>query len=308
MGVSSVFTPRRVSRLEPFMRKRINKLIDNVIEQGVCDFVADIAGPLPMQMVADLLGVPEADWPHLFRWTESIIGYHDTELQAELPVAQAIEQATAYVVGLDEERRMNPKDDLITVIGKAEVDGVRLAQEQRAGLFIQLFAAGVDTTRATLAFGTEALAAHTDQRAKLLADPSLLPSAIEEINRWTAAVLYMRRTAISDTEIAGQPIRAGEAVVMWHASANRDPSLFDDPDTFDISRHRCPHQAFGGGGRHSCMGASLARLELNVAFTEILRRIPDIALTRPIERLAGNWLQSVTSMPVRFTPGPRERA
>lgn len=306
--VTSVFTSRRVQALEPIMRERIGVLIDGVIERGECDFVADIAGPLPMQMVADLLGVPEDDRPRLFGWTDSIIGFNDTELQARLPAETAIEQASAYLTELDSHRRRDPKDDLITVIGKAEVDGVRLAPDQRAGLFIQLFAAGVDTTRATLALGIEALANHPDQRRALLADPKALPSAIEEINRWTSVVQYMRRTAIADTEIAGQRIAAGDAVVMWHASANRDPDIFDDPDRFDVGRARCPHQAFGAGGRHHCLGAPLARLELTVAFAEILRRMPDIELTGPIERLTGNWLQSVASMPIAFPAGRRERS
>ncbi|HZZ49383.1 MAG TPA: cytochrome P450 [Pseudonocardia sp.] len=306
--VTSVFTSRRVQALEPIMRDRISALIDGVIERGECDFVEDVAGPLPMQMVADLLGVPEEDWPRLFGWTDSIIGFYDTDLQAQLPAETAIAEASAYLTELDTHRRRYPKDDLITVIGKAEVDGERLAADQRAGLFIQLFAAGVDTTRATLALGIEALATYPDQRRALLADPgTLLPSAIEEINRWASVVQYMRRTATSDTEIAGQRIHAGDAIVMWHASANRDPAVFDSPDTFDVARSRCPHQAFGAGGRHHCLGAPLARLELTVAFAEILRRMPDIELTGPIQRLTGNWLQSVKSMPIAYPAGPREQ-
>jgi cholest-4-en-3-one 26-monooxygenase len=303
--VMSVFTQRRVQSLAAVMRRRITALIDDVVERGECDFVADIAGPLPMHMVADLLGVPEEDRSRLFRWTDSIVGFHDAELQAELPAATAIEQATAYLTELDEDRRRNPKDDLVTVIGKAEVDGERLAQDQRAGLFIQLFAAGVDTTRATLALGVQALAGHPDQRRRLVADLTRLPRAIEEINRWASVVQYMRRTATRDTEIAGQPIAAGDGIVLWHASANRDPAFVDDPDTFDIDRDRCPHQAFGGGGRHHCLGAPLARLELTVAFEEILTRLPDIELAGPVRRLTGNWLQSLASMPVTFSPGHR---
>ncbi len=304
--VTSVFTRARVQALEPVMRERVGRLIDEVIERGECDFVADIAGPLPMQMVADLLGVPEEDRARLFRWTDSIVAGGDVALQAELPAERAIAEAAEYLTELDAHRRRYPADDLITVIGNAEVDGQRLAADQRAGLFIQLFAAGVDTTRATLALGVQALTEHPDQRAALLADlPGLLPTALEEINRWTSVVQYMRRTAVVDTEIGGQPVRAGDGVVMWHAAANRDPAAFDSPEAFDVRRVRCPHQAFGAGGRHHCLGAPLARLELQVAFTEILTRMPDIELTAPIRRLTGNWLQSVVSMPVGFTPGAR---
>ncbi len=301
--VTAAFTPKRIGDLEPAIRANVARAIDSVIRQGRCDFVEAIAGPLPMNMIADLLGVPECDRGRLFRWTESIVGFNDAQVQAELSTADALEEAASYLTALDRERQRCPADDLITVIGRAEVDGERLAADQRAGLFIQLFAAGVDTTRSTLALGIEALIRFPEQRQRLLEHPELLPLAVEEINRWTSVVLYMRRTAVRDAQIGGQRIAAGEAVVCWHAAANRDPELFDEPDRFDIGRQQCPHQAFGGAGRHFCLGASLARLELQVAFGEILRRLPDLELDGPLERSPANWLQSVKRMPVKFTPG-----
>lgn len=299
--VMSAFMPKRINDLEEKVRANVKRAIDAVIERGTCDLVADISAPLPMAMVADLLGVPEADRARLFRWTDAIVGFNNPD--APLSSADAMVEATAYMMELDRERQRVPADDLITVIGQAEVDGERLPLEQRAGLFIHLFAAGVDTTRATLALGMEALVRHPEQRRRLAADPGLIASAIEEINRWTSVVLYMRRTATRDTEIGGRRIREGEAVVCWQAAANRDPGVFDNPYRFDLGRSANRHMAFGGRGRHSCLGASLARLELRVAFLELLRRMPDLELDGPPQREATNWLQSVKSMPVRFTPG-----
>lgn len=300
--VTSAFTPKRVADLETSIRANVTRAIDAVIHQGQCDFVESIAGPLPMNMVADLLGVPAADRPHLFRWTDAIFGFNDPAAQAELSVIEALAQATDYMVQLDRERQRCPADDLVSTIARAEVDGDRLAVDQRAGLFIQLFAAGVDTTRSTLALGMEALIRHPEQRRRLLEDPSLIARGVEEINRWTSVVMYMRRTATRDVEIGNQQIRAGEAVVCWHASANRDPDAIADPARFDVARTHCPHQAFGGAGRHFCLGAGLARLELQVAFSELLRRMPDLVLDGPLERSPANWLQSVRRMPVRFSP------
>lgn len=298
--VVAAFTPTRIAQLEERVRANVRRLINKVIERGRCDLVTDIAGHVPMMMIADLLGVPEADHPQLFRWTDAIVGFNDPD--ARLSGAQAMTEATAYMIGLDRERQRMPADDLITVIGRTEVEGARLALEQRAGLFIHLFAAGVDTTRATLALGMEALLLHPDQRQRLVDEPSLIANAVEEINRWTSVVLYQRRTATRDTEIGGRKIREGDAVVCWQAAGNRDPSLFAEPYRFDLARSDNRHLAFGGGGRHHCLGASLARLELRIALQEILQRLPELDFDGPVQRLPSNWLQCVKSMPVRFTP------
>ena len=299
--VNSAFLPGRIAALEAQVRANVRHVINAVIERGQCDLVAEISAPLPMSMVADLLGVPENDRSQLFRWTDAIVGFNDPD--AALSSADAVAEATAYMMELDRERQRKPADDLITVIGRAEVNGERLALEQRAGIFIHLFAAGVDTTRATLALGMEALIGHPEEKKKLAEDPSLIATAVEEINRWTSVVLYMRRTAMCDTEIGGRKIREGDAVVCWQAAGNRDPELFDDPYRFDVSRASNRHLAFGGGGRHLCLGASLARLELRIAFQELLRRCPDLELAGPPQRIPANWLQNVKKMPVRFTPG-----
>lgn len=302
--VTTAFTPRRIADLEASVRDNVRKVINKVIEAGHCDFVSAISGPLPMTMIADLLGVPEDDRPQLFQWTDAIFGFNDPDRL--LSPAEALDQAGRYMVKLDEERQRRPTNDLVTIIGQAEVDGQRLPLEERAGLFIQLFAAGVDTTRATLALGMEALVAHPEQRRLLIEQPQLIPAAVEEINRWVSVVLYMRRTATRDTEIGGQRIREGDAIVCWQAAANRDPERFPEPARFDVQRAECPHMAFGGGGRHFCLGASLARLELRAAIEQLLKRMPDLEMDGPLVRTPSNWLQNIKQMPVRFTPGRPE--
>ena len=302
--VMTAFTQRQMSELEGSVRENVRRVINDVIETGHCDFVAAISGQLPMSMVADLLGVPENDRADLFRWTDAIVGFNDPD--SPMTPADALAQASDYMVKLDEERQRRPCDDLVTVIGRAEVDGDRLSAEDRAGLFIQLFAAGVDTTRATLALGMEVLIRHPEQRRLLIERPDLIPAAVEEINRWASVVLYMKRTATRDTDIGGQRVHEGDAIVCWQAAANRDPAFIPDPYRFDVERRGCSHMAFGGGGRHICLGSSLARLELRLAIEQLLRRLPDMELDGPLVRIPANWLQNVKSMPIRFTPGRPE--
>jgi len=302
--VMSAFTPRRIADLESSVRENVRKVINDVIEQGRCDFVASIAGILPMTMIADLLGIPQDDRPELFKWTDAIFSFNDPD--SPLSAVDALRQSTEYMIKLDEERQRRPADDLVTVIGKAESEGQRLPAEERAGIFIQLFAAGVDTTRATLALGTEALVQHPEQRQILIERPELIPAAVEEINRWVSVAMYLRRTARHDTEIGGQRIREGEAIVCWQAAGNRDPARIRDPNRFDVTRTENPHMAFGGGGRHQCLGSNLARLELRIAMEQLIRRMPDLELDGPLVRTPSNWVQNVKTMPVRFSPGKPE--
>jgi cytochrome P450 len=187
----------------------------------------------------------------------------------------------------------------------AEVDGQKLDDSEILVFFGLLMFAGNDTTRNTAASGMHALLEHPDQFAELVADPSLIPDAVEEILRWTSVVNWFARTAKEDVELGGQQIAAGDKVVMWYTSASRDEAVFDDPDRFDIHRGSPDHKAFGGGGRHFCLGAGLARLELRVLLEEVVRRMPDLAASGEPERLPSNWANMLTSLPVAFTPGPR---
>jgi cytochrome P450 len=304
--VNAAFTPRRVAAVEPAIRALITGLIDEVIEAGECDFVEDIASGYTNGTIAEMLGVPHEDRPMLFHWTDTIMTADDPESRAKGTGMQAMMDAAGYLLTLTAQREQDPRDDLVTALGEAEYEGMTMPQEERAGIFIQLFAAGIDTTRGTLGLGLQALLDHPGQRDLLIADPGLIPGAVEEVLRWTSVGMHERRTATRDTVLGGQPIAEGDAVVLWYGSAGRDPALVgEDPDRFDVRRARCRHQAFGPGGPHFCLGAGLARLELRVAFEEILRRMPDIGAAWTPDRIQSNLVAGYRRMPVRFTPGAR---
>lgn len=250
--VNNAFTPRRVRSLEDKVRGEINGLIDQVIERGECDLIADVAAPYPLETIADLLGVPDSDRERLFHWTDSILAFDDPELSAHGTGEQAMNEAGAYLLELIADRERNPRDDLVTALGRAEYEGMQMPEAERAGVFIQLFAAGADTLRGTLGLGVQALIDHPDQRQALIDDPGLMArGAVEEILRWTTVAMYMRRTATRDTEVRGQPVAEGDSVVMWLASGSRDPEAIEDPDAFDVRRPAkgCPHHASRPGLR-----------------------------------------------------------
>jgi cholest-4-en-3-one 26-monooxygenase len=216
-------------------------------------------------------------------------------------------QLYAYANELAKQRRVDPRDDIVTKLINAEVDGEQLSELEFDMFMLLLAVAGNETTRNTTAWGMWALMQHPEQYAALRENmDSMLGTAVEEILRWASPVMYFRRTATSDTEVAGQEIRAGDKVVMWHISANRDEEVFDDPFRFDITRDPNDHVAFGGGGHHFCLGANLARAELRFIFEEVLERIPDMHLTGDPAILRSNFIGGIKHMPVAFTPGARK--
>jgi cholest-4-en-3-one 26-monooxygenase len=300
--VNKGFTPRMIGLLEQYLRHRSTLIVDNIIERGECDFVEDLASELPLQAIAGIMGVPQEDRKLLFSWSNRMIGIDDPEYATD-EAGQAALELYMYVNELAKQRRSDPREDIVTRLINAEIEGDRLTEVEFDMFMLLLTVAGNETTRNTTSWGMWALMEHPDQLAAVRDDPALLGPAIEEILRWASPVYHFRRTATADTEVRGQAIAEGEKVVMWHISANRDEEVFDDPYRFDIARSPNEHVAFGGGGPHFCLGANLARMELRLILGEILGRIPDMKLTGEPQILRSNFIGGVKHMPVKYTPG-----
>ena len=306
--VNKGFTPRMVARLEPRLRAITNDIIDKVAGKGQCDFVAEIAAELPLQAIAELMGIPLADRHLVFNWSNRLIGFDDPEFQASWDEAKlAAAEMYMYANQLAAERRDRPGDDLVSVLMNAEVEGERITELEFDLFFVLLAVAGNETTRNLISGGMLALIEHPEQRARLLANPSLMPTAVEEMLRWVSAVIEFRRTATRDTELRGQKIRAGDKVIIYYISANRDEDAFPEPDRFDVGRTPNDHLAFGIG-EHFCLGSNLARLEIRIMFEELLRRLPDIQLAGPVDRLRSSLINGIKRMPVVFTPERQRQA
>jgi len=299
------FTPQAVRSYEAFARRCVTRLIDAVAERGECDFVREIATPLPMLIIGELLGVPESDYQKLLHWSDLFAtGLQDMPPEHLERVVEAVRAWNEYITFWFEKRRAEPGDDLISAIVHAKVLGARLSHEELMHEAMLILVGGDETTRHTISGGLEALLRRPAQLAELRAAPALLPTAIEEMLRWTTPVKNMNRTATADTELGGQQIRRGDKLLLCYESGNRDAAVFERPDEFDIHREPNHHLAFGGYGRHFCLGASLARLEIRVLFEELLRRLPDIALAseRRSPYRHGNFVLGFESMPIRFSP------
>lgn len=305
--VSSGFTPRRVADHEPYLRRKVTQLIDDVIERGECDLVADIATPLPMYMIGELMGLPEADHDVLLHWSDLFATGGD-EIRPQ--VEQAVREWWGYILTKVDERRGGDGQDLVSLIVNGHHgDGVEpLTNDDLVFETMLVLVGGDETTRHVISGGMAALLQHPDQLARLRAQPDLLPSAVEEMLRWVTPVKNMNRTVTRDVEVAGQQLREGDRVLLLYPSANRDEAVFDQPHRFDIARQHNPHVAFGAYGRHHCLGAPLARLELRVLFEELLARLPDLELVEgaPLPERRGNFVLGLESVPVRFTPGARK--
>jgi len=303
--VNQGFTLRMVARLEPHIREMAHRIVDHVAAIGECDFVTEVAAELPLQVIAEFLGVPLADRHKVFEWSNRLIGFDDPEFRDSADSVAQGQQAAAemymYANQLALERRDHPRDDLVSVLMRGEVDGERLSEMEFDSFFLLLAVAGNETTRNLISGGMLALLEHPEQRQRLLADMSLLPTAVEEMLRWVSPVMHFRRTATRDTELRGQKIRERDKVVIFYPSANRDEEIFPDGDRFDVGRTPNEHLAFGIG-EHFCLGSNLARLEIRLLFEELLTRLPDIELAGPVHRLRSNFIGGIKRMPVRFTP------
>lgn len=296
--VSSGFTPRRVSAHEAFLRSTVTELIDAVADAGECDFVNDIAKPIPLRMIATLMGLPMADEAKLLHWSDLFATGGEDLTEA---VAAAVMEWVEYIVAEMKTRTDPEATDLISLL--IHTDGEPLSVEDLIYETMLILVGGDETTRHVMSGGLEALLLHPDQMAALRADRTLLPGAIEEMLRWVTPVRNMNRTATRDVELGGQQILAGDRLLLLYLSANRDEKVFPHADRFDIARADNRHVAFGGNGRHYCLGAQLARLELKVLFEDVLDRLPGIELVDPDvvqpER-AGNFVLGIETLPVRW--------
>lgn len=309
--VAKGFTPRAVRAYEDAIRTLFRRLIDQALPKGEFDFVAEIAAELPMRVFAEMLGAPQEDRHYLVELGDRMLGNSDPELQdpeemeryRHLPFSSpAALEMFEYGRKLYDERRRHPKDDIVTKLVMAEIDGHKLTERELDVYFILLATAGNETTRHTISHGMLALMEHPEQMQRLREDLSLSQTAAEEMLRWATPVHHFRRTATRDVELRGQTIRKGDKVTTWFVSGNRDEEVFEDPDVFDVGRSPNPHMTFGPGGVHFCLGAHLARLEIKICFEELLPRLADIELAGKVDRLRSNFFNGIKRFPVRVTP------
>jgi cholest-4-en-3-one 26-monooxygenase len=301
--VNKGFTPRMIRDLEAKVIASTDSILDSVCEQGSADFVEQISAELPLQVIAELMGVPLEDRHLVFDWSNRMVGSDDPEYQISPESStQASMELFAYADELCAKKRIDPHEDLFSVLTQAELEGDQLSQLELDLFFLLLAVAGNETTRNLISGAMVAFFDNPDQWERLRADRSLLPSAIEEMLRYVSPVMHFRRQATADVVIGDQKVAQGDKVVFWHISANRDESVFADPDTFDIGRMPNNHMAFGGGGPHFCLGANLARMEIRVMFDRLLDRMPDIRLDGEVQRLRSNFINGVKHIPVAFAP------
>ncbi len=324
--VNKGFTPRMVAKLEEYFRELTTHYVDRVASRGECDFVAAVSVPLPLHLIAEMMGIDPADRDRFQHWSDTMIAsdgrYDDLEQMAKS--TDAFAEYWHYLEDVIEERRKTPRDDLVSILVHAREEGLlgvsdgtgdcdmlkRLGSEQNVEMahdelrmfLVMLLIAGNETTRNAITGGVSALIENPAERQKLVDDPGLIPTAVEEVVRFVSPVLNFARTATADTELGGKRIKKGQKVLLVYPSANRDPDIFEDPDRFKVDRDPNPHLAFGIGN-HYCLGANLARMELRVVLAEVLRRMPSMVYADGPPRITLSPLvRSLVSMPVRFTP------
>ncbi|WP_028933734.1 cytochrome P450 [Pseudonocardia spinosispora] len=299
--VSAAFTPKRVAKIEEQIADQARRIVDDLLETGDCDFVDEVARKLPMWTIYEMCGLPEEQRLPAAHAADGMVSWSDEDVRAGLQPAELLGQSlftlSGIGLGVAEARRKEPRDDLMTNLVQAEVDGERLTDQEIAAFFVLLSVAGNDTTRNTISSAMKALTDFPDQRKILQADfDGTIGTAIEEFVRWASPVMTFRRTATRDVELHGQQIRKGDWVVMFYASGNRDDRVFDDPMSFDVRRTPNQHVGFGGGGPHFCMGNMLARTQLRAIFDQLLHRVPDLQAGDPVQ-VVGNFVDGVKSMP-----------
>lgn len=298
--VDKGFHPRAVAELEAHVRAVATELIDAVAERTACDVVEDLAAPLPMIVIAEMLGVPPEMRATFQHWSDVMIAGADGPENATQEVMDAYAQFCEFTAGVIADRRRTPASDVISTLVHAEIGGDRLSHDELIGESLLILIGGNETTRNVISGGLEALMRNLVERQKLVEDPSKIPAAVEECLRWVTPIINMARTATCDVEVGGRTIPEGDQVLLMYLSANRDESVFDSPDVFDIERHPNPHLAFGHA-THFCLGASLSRLEIRVMLEEALTRLPDMTLAEPdatVERTPSSFIRGIPKLPV----------
>jgi cytochrome P450 len=311
--VNKGFTPRAVNAYEERIRALFREILDEAFSRGRIEFVEDVAVELPMRILCELMGTPVEDRRYLVDLGNRMLGNTDPDHAGEFTAGEADLSRYAhlpfsspaalemfdYADSLAAERRREPREDLTTKLIEAEIDGDRLSEHEFKLFFLLLTTAGNETTRHAMSNGLQALLQHPEERDRLVADPALIPTAVDEILRWAPSLHHFRRTASRDVELHGETVRAGDKVVLWYVSGNRDEAHFPDPFRFDAGRAPNKHLAFGLGGPHFCLGSHLARLELRISLEEMLPALGALELDGPPARLRSNFYHGITGLPVR---------
>ncbi len=297
--VSRGFTPRAISNLRQALTERAQRIVATALESGTGEFVADVASELPLQAISELLGVPQEDRGKIFSWSNRMIGYDERTSADEDDGMIAATEILGYSLAMAEERRGCPRDDIVTKLISAEIDGNHLSDDEFGFFVLMLAVAGNETTRNAIAHGMLAFLDHPDQWELFKA--SRPDTAADEIVRWATPITVFQRTTTQDTVLGGQEIKAGQRVGLFYRSANFDEEVFEAPERFDVLRSPNPHLGYGGLGTHYCLGASLAKLEIELIFTAIADAMPDIAKAGDPVRLRSGWINGIKSLPVSYT-------
>jgi len=294
--ISRAFTPRSIAALEEIMTERAAQIVASAVERGSGNFVDEVAAELPLQAIADLLGVPQEDRHKLFEWSNQMLASDDPDIEGDPDVAAA--EILGYAMGMAAERKANPRDDLVTKLVNADKEGRGLTDDEFGFFVILLTVAGNETTRNSISHGMNAFLDNPNQWE--LWKKERPESMVDEVVRWATPVTVFQRTALNDVEVGGVPVRKGQRVALFYASANYDDEVFDDPFTFDITRNPNPHVAFGGHGAHYCIGANLARQQVRLIFTALADGAPDISRLEEPRRLRHAWINGIKDLQVKY--------
>ena len=301
--VNQRFTPRSVQQLKNQIERITTEVLDDLVGREECDFVTEVSAKLPLAVIAEMFGIPRADWAMMFRLSNAMIGPADPEYGGNESIKENLERARLeffqYFNQLCEDRRKAPRDDLASALANGSVNGEALPPFELLSYFALLIIAGNETTRNATTGGLHALISHPDQWERLKRDPSLASTATEEIVRWTSPVIQFTRIATADTALHGQQLHEGDVLALFYPSAARDEDTFEQPSTFDIGRYPNPHISFGIG-EHFCLGANLARLELQVMFRQLAQRMESVELAGPTQRMRSSFVGGIKHMPIRY--------